>query len=316
MNFARLCMALFVLSIPCCTIFAVAWLALHGAGRLARAGKGGSTPFVDRLHSALKRMACCWAAGIAACAAGGVVLGFVETGFIPGARHFLMMTGAAMAAFVWGLVRPRVYPDGVDRVACGRRLAWGLLAFYLFIVFVAAFGTMNTVSSVGARALARGGHGAKPREFTVETPVYDRAKFRSAPSAVTDRMIPPKATDIRLTFRPGIMGNALGASAYLRCRVKKDALLEFGQRQGYRFRSDSYTKNDCPDGPQDVDFIHMVWSRYAETETAFPDGTARRMAKPYPKDFLAYNYRRASCGGHSFLYDVKAETLYADWSSN
>ena len=38
--------------------------------------------------------------------------------------------------------------------------------------------------------------------------------------------------------------------------------------------------------------------------------------KPYPKEFLAYNYRRASCGGHSFLYDVKAETLYADWSSN
>ena len=49
----------------------------------------------------------------------------------------------------------------------------------------------------------------------------------------------------------------------------------------------------------------MVWEKYNPSKKT-----------TYPKEFLAYNYRYATCGGYSFFYDVKAETLYADWASN
>ena len=288
---SRICAWLFLLSIPTAIGFALTRLF---AGRR---GDPSTTPFRNRLYSGLKRMACAWGIEIAVCAIAFVVLGYWNLGFIPGGYHFRLMVWAAILGFAWGILSPRVYADGIDRVKSGRRLAWGLLAFYLFVVMSTAFIAVGVVAGVGFD-----GH-KNPREFVIESPRYDSVKFRVAGSVAT-KMVPSGATDIKFIYRPGL-GGVFGGSAELRCHVEKDALLAFAKDKGYAFRSDSYTFNACADGPQDCGFIHWVWEKYN------PSGE-----KTYPKEFLAYNYRYASCGGYSFFYDVKAKVLYAAWASN
>ena len=310
---------LFLLSVPTAIGFALTRLFV------GRRGDCGTVPFRNRLYSGLKRMACAWGIEIAACALAFAVFGCWNLGFIPGGIHFFWMVCAAALCFAWGILSPRVYKDGIDRVQSGRRLAWGLLAFYLFIVLGLAFIAVNVIAGVGFD-----GH-KNPREFVIESQDYVASKFRVAGS-VAKKMIPPGATDIKFSYRHGL-GGALGASANLRCRVEKDALLSFAKERGYAFRSDSYEFNACADGPQNCDFIHTVWEKYNPGgETLYEDPKDRTHfadfkiapdwipspvgAKPYPKEFLAYNYRYASCGGYSFFYDVKAKALYACWSSN
>ena len=167
------------------------------------------------------------------------------------------------------------------------------MRIFLSIAFIA----VDVVAGVGFD-----GH-KNPREFAVESPSYESVRFRMAGSVAT-RMIPPDATDIKFVYRPGL-GGVFGGSAELRCRVEKEALLAFAKDEGYAFRSDSYMFNACADGPQECDFINGIWRKYHPNEEA-----------TYPKDFLAYNYRYATCGGYSFFYDVKAKILYANWASN
>ena len=298
---SRICALLFLLSIPTAIGFALTRLF---AGRR---GDPGPAPFRNRLYSGLKRMACVWCVEIAVCAIAFVVLGYWNLGFIPGGDHFRLMVWAAVLGFAWGIFAPRVYADGIDRVKSGRRLAWGLLAFYLFIVLGVAFVAVNIVAGTGF-----GGH-STAREFVVESQDYIASKFRVAGS-VAERMIPARATDIKFSYRPGLVG-AFVAEAELRCLVEKDALLSFAKERGYAFRSDSYKFNACADGPQNCDFIHTVWEKYNPSgETLYEDPKDRTHfadfkvapdwipspvgAKPYPKEFLAYNYRYASCGGY------------------
>lgn len=315
---SRICALLFLLSIPTAIGFALTRLF---AGRR---GDPSTTPFRNRLYSGLKRMACAWGIEIAVCALAFAVLGYRNLGFIPGSVHFFWMIGAAMLCFAWGILSPRVYADGIDRVKSGRRLAWGLLAFYLFIVMSIAFIAVDVVAGVGFD-----GH-KNPREFVIESPRYDSVKFRVAGSVAT-KMVPSGATDIKFIYRPGL-GGVFGGSAELRCHVEKDALLAFAKDKGYAFRSDSYMFNACADGPQECDFIHQVWGKYnpsKETVYCYQKDRTRiadhnvtsdwepfHPMKPYPKEFLAYNYRYATCGGYSFFYDVKAKVLYSDWDSN
>ena len=288
---SRICALLFLLSIPTAIGFALTRLF---AGRR---GDPGPAPFRNRLYSGLKRMACVWCVEIAVCAIAFVVLGYWNLGFIPGGDHFRLMVWAAVLGFAWGIFAPRVYADGIDRVKSGRRLAWGLLAFYLFVVMSIAFFAVGVVAGVGFD-----GH-KNPREFAVESPSYESVRFRMAGSVAT-RMIPPDATDIKFVYRPGL-GGIFGGEAELRCRVEKEALLVFAKDEGYAFRSDSYMFNACADGPQECDFINGIWRKCHPNEEA-----------TYPKDFLAYNYRYATCGGYSFFYDVKGKVLYAAWASN
>ena len=288
---SRICTLLFLLSIPTAIGFALTRLFAGRRGDL------GSAPFRNRLYSGLKRMSCAWCVEIAVCALAFVVLGYWSLGFIPYASHFLCLVGVALLAFAWGILYPRVYEDGRNRVKLGRRLAWGLLAFYLFFVLCVAFVAVNVIAGVGF-----GGH-KNPREFVIESPVYEAGKFRIA-GRVATKMIPPGATDVKFSYRPGL-GGALGGQAELCCRVEKGALLAFAKDKGYAFRSDSYTFNACAEGPQACGFIHMVWEKYNPSKKT-----------TYPKEFLAYNYRYATCGGYSFFYDVKAKTLYANWASN
>ena len=300
-----ICALLFLLSIPTAIGFALTRLF---AGRR---GDPGTAPFRNRLYSGLKRMACVWCVEIAVCAIAFVVLGYWNLGFIPGSVHFRWMIYAAVLGFAWGIFAPRVYADGADRVKSGRRLAWGLLAFYLFFVLSMAFVAVNVIAGVGFD-----GH-KNPREFAIESPSYESVRFRIAGSVAT-RMIPPGATDIKFVYRPGL-GGIFGGSAELRCRVEKDALLAFVKDEGYAFRSDSYMFNACADGPQECDFIHQVWGKYnpsEETVYCDSDWEPFHPRKPYPKEFLAYNYRYATCGGYSFFYDLKAKILYAAWASN
>ena len=289
---SRICTLLFLLSIPTAIGFALTRL-LAG-----RRGNPDPAPFRNRLYSGLKRMACAWCIEIVLCAIAFVVLGCWNPGMMLHGEEFLSLIGVAILAFAWGVVWPRTYADGIDRVKSGRRLAWGLLAFYLFFVLSVAFMAVNGIAGLGFK-----GHDSA-RKFFVKRPCYrPGGKFRVAGS-VADRMIPPRATDIEFSYSPGL-GGVMGANAELCCRVEKDALLAFAKDQGYAFRSDSYTFNACADGPQDCGFIHWVWEKYN------PSGE-----KTYPKEFLAYNYRYASCGGYSFFYDVKAKVLYAAWASN
>ena len=288
---SRICTLLFLLSIPTAIGFALTRLFAGRRGDL------GSAPFRNRLYSGLKRMSCAWCVEIAVCALAFVVLGYWNLGFIPYASHFLCLVGVALLAFAWGILYPRVYVDGRNRVKSGQRLAWGLLAFYLFFVLCVAFVAVNVIAGVGF-----GGH-KNPREFVIESPVYEAGKFRIA-GRVATKMIPPGATDIKFSYRHGL-GGALGGQAELCCRVEKGALLAFAKDKGYAFRSDSYTFNACAEGPQACGFIHMVWEKYNPSKKT-----------TYPKEFLAYNYRYATCGGYSFFYDVKAKTLYANWASN
>ena len=317
---SRICILLFLLSIPTAIGFALTRLLVR------RRGEPGTVPFRNRLYSGLKRMSCVWGVEIAVCVLAFVVLGCWDLGFMPNSVHFVCFVGLALLAFALGIFFPRAYMDGIDRVKSGRRLAWGLLAFYLFVVMFVAFIAVNVMAGVGF-----GGH-KNPREFVIESPSYETSKFRVAGSVAT-KMIPPGATDIKFSYRPGL-GGALGAFAELRCHVEKDVLLSFAKERGYAFRSDSYTFNVCADGPKDCDFIHAVWEKYNPSrEKVYRDPKdSSHMAvfkvapdwvpsfsvgaKPYPKDFLAYNNRRSSCGGYSFFYDVKAKILYADWSSN
>lgn len=285
-------MLLFLVSIPIAIGFALTRLAM---GRHGQIPNDGAPPFRNRIYSGLKRMSCVWGVEIGGCALAFVVLGLFNLGFIPRAPHFLCLVGIALIGLIWGVVSPRTYEDGIDRVKSGRRLAWGLLSFYLFFVLCVAFVAANAIASLGF------GGQKKPREFVIESPDYVVGRFQIA-GTVSDRMIPPGATDIKFVYRPGLFGNMLGSTAQLRCVVEKDALLSFAEKKGYKFRSDSYTFNACAEGPKDCDFIHYVWRKYNN--------------EAYPREFLAYNYRYATCGGYSFFYDVKAKTLYADWSSN
>ncbi len=315
---SRICTLLFLLSIPTAIGFALTRL-LAG-----RRGNPDPAPFRNRLYSGLKRMACAWGIEIVLCAIAFVVLGCWNPGMMLHGEEFLSLIGVAILAFAWGVVWPRTYADGIDRVKSGRRLAWGLLAFYLFIVMSIAFIAVDVVAGVGFD-----GH-KNPREFVIESPRYDSVKFRVAGSVAT-KMVPSGATDIKFVYRPGL-GGVFGGSAELRCHVEKDTLLAFAKDNGYAFRSDSYMFNACADGPQECDFIHWVWGKYNPSkETVYCDPKDRthiadhnvtsdwepfHPMKPYPKEFLAYNYRYASCGGYSFFYDVKAKVLYAAWASN
>jgi hypothetical protein len=109
-----------------------------------------------------------------------------------------------------------------------------------------------------------------------------------------------------------------GGSAELRCHVEKEDLLVFAKDRGYEFQSESVSRNDCKDGCEDCDFIHIVWEKFNRFAVCSKDehSSPEWKVSPYPKDFLAYNYRYKTCGGFSFLYDVATKTLYACWSSN
>ena len=309
----------FLVSIPVAIGFALTRLI---AGRR---GVPGPAPFRNCLYSGLKRMACAWGVELAVCVLAFVVLGSWDYGFIPHAAHFLCLAGAALLSFAWGVAWPRTYADGIDRVKSGRRLAWGLLAFYLFFVLCLVFMAVNIVAGIGF-----GGH-IHPREFAIKSPVFVAGKFRVA-GPITYKLIPPQATDIDFTYRHGL-GGRLGASAELHCRVERDDLLTFASDNGYVFRPDSYQFNACADGPQNCDFIRQLWGKYNPSEEKLfncpkdpsrvanfkvaPDWMPFSVGgKPYPKEFLAYNHRRASCGGCSFFYDVQAKILYASWDSN
>ena len=285
-------------------------------------------PFRNKAFSALKRAALAWAWGMLALllvSAVLAVLPFPVPFFIVGRS---VPVAVALAA-VWGVLRPRIYEDRVDRVRNGAWIGWLLLAIVLPFVYlpVCLFSSALTRTGFGGLALCRD---EKPKAYHITSERYSTDKFAFA-SPISEKMIPEDATDIIFDFRFGLFGGtmSLGASAELKCKVSREGLEKFAKDNKYKFRSDSYKKNECADGSQtDCDWIWTTFDKYnpphkstrCQSAEKMPDGTIRwePILEPAerPKKFLAYNYRYSNCGGYSFFYDVDGQVLYANWSSN
>ena len=283
-------------------------------------------PFRDRAFSALKRAALAWAWGMLAMllvSAVLAVLPFPVPFFIVG----WSVPVAAVLAALWGVLRPRIYADRVDRVMNGARIGWLLLVIALPFVYLPAclFGSALARTGFGGMGLRRG---EKPKAYHVTAERYGVAKFAFA-SPISEKMIPEDATDIIFDFRFGLFGGTmLGADAELKCNVSREGLERFARANGYKFRPDSYRKNECADGPQNCDFIRMTFDKYNpprpttrwQSGEKMPDGTWKwepgTELVELPKKFLAYNCRYSNCGGYSFLYDIERRVLYACWCSN
>ena len=247
----------------------------------------------NRLYSASKRAALAWTAEILFCAVVYIGFGWYDEQCLPEQYYLWIMVALPIASFAWGLARPRVYKDGAEREKNGRGQAWFTLAVLLFPIFIVTFAVSHSVATCL--------HGRRDvKERIIRADEWSAWKFRMAD--VAPEIIPPGATDIELAYRPCALF-CLGGHATLRCNVERDDLLAFAKTRGYEFQPESIERNACSGGCGDCDFIGESWRKY--------NGDAE-----YPVDFLAFNYRRATCGGHSFLYDVTNKTLYAEWSSN
>ena len=285
-------------------------------------------PFRNRVFSALKRAALAWVWGMLALLLASAAL--AELPFpVPFSILGWSVPVAVVLAALWGMLRPRIYEDRVDRARNGARIGWVLLVICLPFVYLPA--------CLFSSALARNGFGGlglrrdeKPKAYHITAERYSAAKFAFA-SPVSEKMIPEDATDIIFDFRFGLFGGtmSLGAGAELKCKVSREGLEKFAKDNKYKFRSDSYKKNECADGPQtDCDWIWTTFDKYnpphkstrCQSAERMPDGTIRwePILEPAerPKKFLAYNYRYSNCGGYSFFYDVDGQVLYANWSSN
>ena len=265
-----------------------------GDGRVAKGETAG--PWSCRLYSAAKRMTLVWVSEIIFCVAVFVGLGYYDSSFLPVRYHYWLMLALPVVAFTWGIMKPRVYSDGLERVKNGRIGAWITLAILLFPIFTIVFFISRPIPPY----LHRIGN-PQSSEIVIRAPEWTAWTFRMAD--VAPDMIPWYATDIELEYTPTEGLLPLGGRAELRCKVEKDDLLAFAKARGYEFQSASVKRNFCANGCGDCDFVWHVWHKY--------NGDT-----PYPNDFLAYNYRYATCGGYSFFYDVNAKTLYAQWSSN
>ena len=253
-------------------------------------------PWSSRLYSAAKRMALVWVSEIAFCVVVFVGLGYYDSSFLPGRYHYWLMLALPVVAFTWGVMNPRVYSDGAERVKNGRVGAWITLAILLFPMFTIVFFISRPIAPYLHRIV-----NPKNSEIVIRAPEWSAWKFRMVD--VAPDMIPWEATDIELKYTPieGLL--PLGGSAELRCQVEKDDLLAFAKARGYEFQSVSVKRNSCANGCGDCDFVRQVWYKYNGDSS-------------YPTDFFAYNYRYATCGGYSFFYDVNTKMLYAQWLSN
>ena len=283
-------------------------------------------PFRNKAFSALKRAALAWAWGMLAMLLASAAL--AELSFpVPFSILGWSVPVAVVLAAVWGALRPRTYEDRVDRVGNGARIGWLLLVIALPFVYlpVCLFGSALARNGFGGLGLRRS---EKPKEYHITAERYSAAKFAFA-SPISESMIPEDATDIIFDFRFGLFGGTmLGAGAELKCKVSREGLEKFAKDNKYKFRSDSYEKNECADGPQNCDFIWMTFDKYnpphkstrCQYAEKMPDGTIKwkPILEPVerPKKFLAYNYIYSNCGGYSFFYDVDRQILYANWSSN
>ena len=283
-------------------------------------------PFRNKAFSALKRAALAWAWGMLAMLLASAAL--AELSFpVPFSILGWSVPVAVVLAAVWGALRPRTYEDRVDRIRNGARIGWLLLVICLPLVYlpICLFGSALSRTGFGGLGLRRD---EKPKKYHITAERYSAAKFTFA-SPISESMIPEDATDIIFDFRFGLFGGTmLGAGAELKCKVSREGLEKFAKDNKYKFRSDSYEKNECADGPQNCDFIWMTFDKYnpprpstrAWSEEKMPDGTVKwePILEPVerPKKFLAYNYIYSNCGGYSFFYDVDGQVLYANWSSN
>ena len=283
-------------------------------------------PFRNKAFSALKRAALAWAWGMLAMLLASAAL--AELSFpVPFSILGWSVPVAVVLAAVWGALRPRTYEDRVDRIRNGARIGWLLLVICLPLVYlpICLFGSALSRTGFGGLGLRRD---EKPKKYHITAERYSAARFAFA-SPISESMIPEDATDIIFDFRFGLFGGTmLGAGAELKCKVSREGLEKFAKGNKYKFRSDSYEKNECADGPQNCDFIWMTFDKYnpprpstrAWSEEKMPDGTVKwePILEPVerPKKFLAYNYIYSNCGGYSFFYDVDGQVLYANWSSN
>ena len=283
-------------------------------------------PFRNKAFSALKRAALAWAWGMLAMLLASAAL--AELSFpVPFSILGWSVPVAVVLAAVWGALRPRSYEDRVDRIRNGARIGWLLLVICLPLVYlpICLFGSALSRTGFGGLGLRRD---EKPKKYHITAERYSAARFAFA-SPISESMIPEDATDIIFDFRFGLFGGTmLGAGAELKCKVSREGLEKFAKDNKYKFRSDSYEKNECADGPQNCDFIWMTFDKYnpprpstrAWSEEKMPDGTVKwePILEPVerPKKFLAYNYIYSNCGGYSFFYDVDGQVLYANWSSN
>ena len=283
-------------------------------------------PFRNKAFSALNRAALAWAWGMLAMLLASAAL--AELSFpVPFSILGWSVPVAVVLAAVWGALRPRTYEDRVDRIRNGARIGWLLLVICLPLVYlpICLFGSALSRTGFGGLGLRRD---EKPKKYHITAERYSAARFAFA-SPISESMIPEDATDIIFDFRFGLFGGTmLGAGAELKCKVSREGLEKFAKDNKYKFRSDSYEKNECADGPQNCDFIWMTFDKYnpprpstrAWSEEKMPDGTVKwePILEPVerPKKFLAYNYIYSNCGGYSFFYDVDGQILYANWSSN
>ena len=195
-------------------------------------------------------------------------------------------------AFLRGLLAPRRNSDGKFSPLLALVLAGGLQCLIL-------------LASLALLSLPPSG------EQVITAATSDRMKL--APYAyakyLADRLIPDGARDITLYF---IAGDWLGGgSAELRCNCTPEELQAFAAKNDYAFQADSITLNANPatSASWNDDRIAETWRRFHPQEN--------QLEPPqYPQNFLAYNFIYGNGGGHSFLYDVETQTLYAFYAHN
>lgn len=269
--------------------------------------------FTSRAYSVAKRITCTWLALIITCIVLSLILGNFETGYLLNFDDGLIVgLICIIAAGIWGCWRARTYCDCTDRTNRNRRIGLNVLAIFLFPFFIVTLQIMTCCVATGFDK-----HNQREYIFTKVS--------RNIPHFLARKLIPEGAQELTFIYRPGFL--SFGASVKMRCRVTPQELQAFAKYNGYKFQGESLHRNSCDDGPADCDFIHITWNYFNKSDANIPPLNVSFMPHslkqhdhttytPYPKKFLAYSYRRGNCGGETFLYDVRTQTLYADWSSN
>ena len=73
-------------------------------------------PWSCRLYSAAKRAVLAWVSEIVFCVVVFLGLGYYDSSFLPVRCHYWLMLALPVVAFTWGVMNPRVYSDGAERV--------------------------------------------------------------------------------------------------------------------------------------------------------------------------------------------------------
>ena len=131
-------------------------------------------PWSDRLYSAAKRATLSWCAVTAFAVVAYGVFGLWDILYLTGWEQFFLLCGIPAAAFAWGMEKPRIYRDGLERDRNGRYDAWVVLSFLMFLVFAPTFAIMRTIAPFRTDSYGDG------RRMEIASKEWNSRRFRLA----------------------------------------------------------------------------------------------------------------------------------------